>query len=105
MRLLSSLLKAFITKGTLVVFDAKGGRHDFVGTPTTPVITMRLHNASLYHKLLLQPDLTAAEAYMDGTLTFEDGTDIISFLDPSLGLLRQGRRNDAWVYRSSFASE
>ncbi|MBL4597238.1 MAG: class I SAM-dependent methyltransferase [Robiginitomaculum sp.] len=81
MRLLSSLLKAFITKGTLVVFDAKGGRHDFVGTPTTPVITMRLHNASLYHKLLLQPDLTAAEAYMDGTLTFEDGTDIVSFLD------------------------
>ncbi|VAW02732.1 Cyclopropane-fatty-acyl-phospholipid synthase [hydrothermal vent metagenome] len=81
MRLLSKLLKAFISSGTLVVYDAKGQRHEFVGTPATPVVTMRLHKASLYHKLLLQPDLTAAEAYMDETLTFEDGTDIQGFLD------------------------
>lgn len=81
MRLLSKLLQAFIGKGTLVVFDAAGKRHQFVGTPKTPVITMRLHKASLYNKLLLQPDLSAAEAYMEGSLTFEDGTDLQGFLD------------------------
>ncbi len=81
MRLLSGLLKHFISSGTLVVFDAKGERHEFVGSPAKPVVTMRLHQASLYHKLLLQPDLTAAEAYMDGTLTFEEGTDLTAFLD------------------------
>jgi len=81
MRLLSKLLKAFISSGTLVVYDAKGERHEFAGKPKLPVITMRLHKANLYNKLLLQPDLTAAEAYMDGTLTFEDGTDLQRFLD------------------------
>ncbi len=81
MRLLSKLLRAFIKSGTLVVFDAKGVRHEFVGSPATPVVTMRLHKSSLYNKLLLQPDLTAAESYMDGTLTFEDGTDLQGFLD------------------------
>ncbi len=81
MRLLSGMLKQFITSGTLIVIDAKGKRHEFVGTPADPVVCMQLHDAALYTKLLLQPDLTAAEGYMDGTLTFEEGTDINSFLN------------------------
>ena len=35
---------------------------------------MRLTDRSLYHKLFLNPELHAGEAYMDGRMRFEDST-------------------------------
>jgi cyclopropane-fatty-acyl-phospholipid synthase len=35
-------------------------------------VTVRLHDRSLHHRLLLNPKLAIGEAYMDGTLTVED---------------------------------
>jgi cyclopropane-fatty-acyl-phospholipid synthase len=43
-------------------------------------VTMRLHDPALHHRLLVKPDLALGEAYMDGTLTVEDGT-IYDLLD------------------------
>jgi cyclopropane-fatty-acyl-phospholipid synthase len=71
--LLSILLKRMIRVGTLEVIDAGGRRHVFSGGPGSSV-TIRLHSRTLHHKLYLDPDLYAGEAYMDGTLTIEDGT-------------------------------
>ena len=37
-------------------------------------MTVRLHDPRLYIKLFLNPELHAGEAYMNGTLTFEEGS-------------------------------
>ncbi len=71
--LLSVLLKRMIRVGTLNVIDADGKRHVFSGDPG-PVSTIRLHDRALHRKLYLNPDLYVGEAYMDGTLTIEEGT-------------------------------
>jgi len=70
---LSHLLVRFIKTGTLRVYDSDGERHDF-GNGSAPVVTFRLHDKALYRKLFLNPELALGEAYMDGTLTFEDCT-------------------------------
>jgi cyclopropane-fatty-acyl-phospholipid synthase len=71
--LLSHMLKRSITIGTLRVIDARGKLHEFSGQPG-PTVTIRLHDRSLHRRLLLNPDLYVGTAYMDGTLTVEDGT-------------------------------
>jgi cyclopropane-fatty-acyl-phospholipid synthase len=73
MFLLSNMLKRLIQCGTLNVIDASGKLHTFAGTPS-PAVTIRLHNRSLSRRLVLRPELTMGEAYMDGTLTMEEGT-------------------------------
>jgi cyclopropane-fatty-acyl-phospholipid synthase len=70
---LSHMLKSFVRVGTLRVIDADGKMHVFSGSPG-PTATARLADRSLYHKLFLNPELHAGEAYMDGRLTFEGST-------------------------------
>ncbi len=79
MRLLTRLLRSFIRVGTLSLVDANGGTHSF-GSPPGPAVAVRLHDPSLHTKLALNPELHAAEAYMDGTLTFEGGSGVHDLL-------------------------
>jgi cyclopropane-fatty-acyl-phospholipid synthase len=81
MKLLSTLLRRFIRNGTLRVYDAAGQLHTFAGTPAEPAVTIRLHNKSLYTKLFFNPELYVGEAYMDGELTFEEGSTCYDFLE------------------------
>jgi len=76
---LSHLMKSFVKQGTLNIIDAEGIRHVFAGTPE-PQVTFKLHDKSLYKKLTFKPELATGEAYMDGTLTFEEGTTLKEFL-------------------------
>jgi cyclopropane-fatty-acyl-phospholipid synthase len=69
--LASHVLRPLLTEGRLTVIDAGGKRHVFDGCPG-PAVTVRLHDRSLHHRLLLNPKLAIGEAYMDGTLTVED---------------------------------
>ena len=80
MRLLSNLLRRFIRQGTLRVRDADGKVHVFGGRLPGPDVGIHLHNRKLYTKLFINPELYAAEAYMDGELTLEDGSEIHDFL-------------------------
>jgi cyclopropane-fatty-acyl-phospholipid synthase len=80
MRLLSGLLKNFIKNGSLRFYDAGGRLHVFGGERPGPAVTARIHNPALEMQLFVNPELRAAEAYMDGTLTFEDGSAIHDFL-------------------------
>jgi cyclopropane-fatty-acyl-phospholipid synthase len=73
MILLSNMLKRFIQKGTLRVIEHGGTLTEFKGSEE-PVATMRLHDASLPYKMFRNPELHTGEAYMNGTLTFEDCT-------------------------------
>ncbi|SFB63422.1 cyclopropane-fatty-acyl-phospholipid synthase [Rhizobium sp. NFR07] len=76
---LSHMMKSFIRKGRLTVIDADGQRHVFSGTPGLEV-TMRLTDKRLYRSLVFNPELAAGEAYMDGTMRFEDGSSLKDFL-------------------------
>jgi len=80
MRLLSHLLKKFIDKGSLQIIDAQGKRYLFKGQLEGPGVTARIHDKALYNKLFFNPELHAGEAYMDGTLTFEEGSSCYDFL-------------------------
>jgi cyclopropane-fatty-acyl-phospholipid synthase len=73
------MMKSFIRKGQLTVIDANGKRHVFAGTPG-PEVTMRLTDKRLYRTLVFNPELAAGEAYMDGTMRFEEGSTLRDFL-------------------------
>jgi cyclopropane-fatty-acyl-phospholipid synthase len=76
---LSHMMKSFIRRGCLTVIDAEGKRHVFKGTPG-PQVTMRLTDRKLYRTLVLNAELAAGEAYMDGTMRFEEGSTLRDFL-------------------------
>jgi cyclopropane-fatty-acyl-phospholipid synthase len=84
---LDRLLRALVKRGELTAIDAGGGRtrfggdiaEDAFGARLTPV-TMRLHNAALAWKIPLNPELHVGEAWMDGALTFEEGSTLRDFL-------------------------
>src|SRR5437763_4754092 len=77
--LLVTLLSEVVRSGRLTLIDADGKRHVIEGRPG-PSATVRLHDSSLHWKLLLRPRLYVPEAYLDGTLTIEEG-DLYDFLD------------------------
>ncbi len=76
---LSSLMKTFVQKGALTVIDVDGRRHVFSGEPGLEV-TMRLHDRQLYRTLVTNSELAAGEGYMEGTITFEEGSTLRDFL-------------------------
>ncbi|MDI6839019.1 MAG: class I SAM-dependent methyltransferase, partial [Rhizobiaceae bacterium] len=80
MFLLSHMLKSFIKKGRLTVIDADGRRHVFGGSQEGPQVTMRLTDPKLYRSLVFKAELVAGEAYMDGTMRFEEGSSLRDFL-------------------------
>lgn len=79
MKLLAHMFRRFVQNGTLRVIDADGVLHVFAGGPGSQV-TIRLHDKALYTKLFFKPELYGGEAYMDGTLTFEDGSSVEDLL-------------------------
>jgi len=102
MKLLSSLLRSFIKRGRMRVIDVAGKAHEFGSGEDGPTVTIRLHDRKLYRSLFLNPELAAGEAYMDGTLTMEEGSTCYDFMflfsinraplgaHPVQGLLRKG---------------
>src|ERR1043165_1551018 len=77
--LLASVLPQLLRIGRLTLIDAAGRRHVFEGTPR-PAAAIRLHDPTLHWKLLASPRLCVPEAYMDGTLTIEEGS-LYDFID------------------------
>jgi cyclopropane-fatty-acyl-phospholipid synthase len=77
--LLASVLTHWIRIGRLSVIGASGHQHVFEGSPG-PSATIRLRDPALHWKLLLRPRLSVPEAYMDGTLTVEEGS-LYDFID------------------------
>ena len=77
--LFARVLAPLVRTGRLRVIDAAGREHAFEGAQG-PCVTVRLHDPTLYWKLLWRPRLYVGEAYMDGTLTIEEGT-LYDFLE------------------------
>jgi cyclopropane-fatty-acyl-phospholipid synthase len=77
--LLSAFAQRVITEGDLSIIDAADRRHRF-GDGRGRRAVIRLHDKSLHHRLAINPYLYVGEAYMDGTLTLEEGS-LYDFLD------------------------
>ncbi len=78
--LLAKGLRRLIHTGSMTLIDAAGAVHRIDGGVPGPDVTVRLHDRSLHRKLALNPRLRIGEAYMDGTLTVDDGR-LYEFLD------------------------
>src|SRR5829696_1112028 len=74
------MLRSFIQKGTLRIRAADGEVYVFGNKLPGPDVSIHLHDRKFYTKLFINPELYTAEAYMDGTLTLEDGSAIHDFL-------------------------
>ena len=107
MILLGPALKAMIVKGRLTVIDSNGKRHEFCGSAPGNSLTLNFHKRSLPLRLALRADLALGEAYMDGSMTIEDG-DIfhaMAFLldnaerSGGFRLRRWGRSVNYWMRR------
>lgn len=71
--LFQKLMQKIIESGNLRLVDARG-RVYICGDGSGPLSILRLHNRLLEYKLVLNPPLYLAEAYMEGTVTLEEGS-------------------------------
>ncbi len=92
--LLAQLFRAIVKRGELTVIDGNGRTRRYGDAARGPRVTIRLHDRTLHTRLPLNPRLVVGEAYMDGTLTVEDGA-IYDFLD-LVGLNTGGGPMNAW---------
>lgn len=90
MKLLNTMLTKIIRTGTLEVVDAEGNVHRY-GATAEPFARVKLHDPALYRSLVWNPDLKAGEAYMDGTLTIEQGSlrDFLTLFAVNRGVSRK----------------
>jgi len=66
-------LRRFVQNGRLTVIDYDGARESFGSGEGGPDVTIRLTDAKVEREIFFNPELKAAEAYMDGRLVFENG--------------------------------
>ncbi len=85
--LLDPILRGLIRNGSLRVIDWSGSSEAY-GDGQGEEIVIRIHDRKTGWRLLLDPQLGAGEAYMDGKLTIERGSlhDFLELLFRSIGL-------------------
>jgi cyclopropane-fatty-acyl-phospholipid synthase len=79
--LLGRIFKFMIRDGAIRVADSAGHLTTY-GDGSAPRCTMHLHSRLLNYKLPFNPSLYFGEAYMDGLITFDEGT-LADFLEVS----------------------
>jgi cyclopropane-fatty-acyl-phospholipid synthase len=77
--LFAALLKYIVRTGSLRLVDGAGRAHQ-IGDGGPPQCTIRVARRGLDYTLALNPALSVGEAYVNGTLTIEDGT-LYDFLE------------------------
>jgi len=87
--LIKPAMRAIVKAGRLTIVDTAGQRQAFDSGSPGPTVTVRLHSALLPLKLLTSPSLALGEAYMDGSLTVEEGNvrDLLAILTSGLDAL------------------
>src|ERR1700744_6613473 len=91
--LLAHLLRHIIRRGRLTIVDSSGRTYAFGELPG-PVATIRLHTKALERRMFFNPRMAVGEAYMDGSLTIEQG-DIYDFLSLVMGNISTAPRSIA----------
>ena len=77
--LLDLFFRRLIKRGRLTVIRANGNCRTYGSLPG-PQATIRLHDRSVAYRIALNPTLGTAEAYMDGRLTMEEGSEVYDLL-------------------------
>src|SRR5262245_7549092 len=70
---MDAFLKSQIKAGRLKIIAPGGAVHVLSGITEGPEACIRITDRKLLRRMLVMPDLYLGEAYMDGTLTVEDG--------------------------------
>jgi cyclopropane-fatty-acyl-phospholipid synthase len=99
------LLHRFVRRGRLSIIDHHGRRHEFGAKGERPACTIRIHDSSLYRRLVLYPTLHVGRAYVDGSLTVVEGqlSDLLNLLLINEHLASRGatgefqRRVEEWT--------
>src|SRR5476649_1475270 len=78
--LLAKVFARVVGEGQITIIDATGHTHRIQGAKPGPAVTIRIHTWWTGVRIALRPRLAVGEAYMNGTLTVEQG-DIYDFLD------------------------
>ncbi len=92
---LSFFLSRLIKQGSLIVIYP-GDRSVRYGEADASPVTVRLHTRTVSRRLLLNPDLSLGEAYMDGALTVDDD-DLYGLIE--LLVTNLARQTGMWHYR------
>ena len=79
--LLAQVLGRLLGEGQLTIIDETGRSHRIEGARPGPAVTMRMHDWWTGVRVAMRPRLALGEAYMNGTLTVEGGSDIYDLLD------------------------
>lgn len=74
MALLDKLLAKAVRKGRLTVTGAEGRARSFGNGGEGPEVAIRFTSPGVERSIFLNPELRAAEAYMDGGMVFDRGT-------------------------------
>jgi cyclopropane-fatty-acyl-phospholipid synthase len=71
-----------VRRGRLFLIESNGRIHKFGESGEDPALTLRVHDRKTMRRLSINPDLALGEAYMDGTVTVENGTirDVIALI-------------------------
>ena len=77
--LLAALARRNVRWGRLDIIDAHGCHHR-IDNGDGPQVAIRLHDSALHRRFILNPQLAIGEAYMDGSLTIEEGS-LFDFLE------------------------
>ena len=72
--LLARVLARIVGEGQLTIIDAHGQSHLVRGARPGTSVTIRIHDRHTAARLVLRPRLALGEAYMDGTVTVEEGS-------------------------------
>lgn len=95
--ILDRFLSHLIKHGTLSVTFASGRQATFAGTNPGPDIAIKFADRATERRLFMNPDLVLGEAFMDGSVTVENG-DIYDFLELCLMNLSWDLP-DHWIQR------
>ena len=89
--LFATLLRSMVRSGSMVIIDSEGQRHA-IGDDSPPCSVVRLMRRGLGTTLALNPKLSIAEAYVEGTLRIEHGTimDLLTLLARNIGTIGPG---------------
>ncbi|KAJ6511411.1 putative cyclopropane fatty acid synthase [Mycena vitilis] len=78
-RMVFYLLARNVIKGQLVVEDSEGTHTFGIRDKNEDPVTMKVHNARLWMRILVSYDLGLSEAYMDGDFDVSDLTGLLNF--------------------------
>lgn len=95
--ILDRFLRHLIRRGTMRVTFADGREAQFQGKEPGPDVHIKIADRATERRLFMNPNLVLGEAYMDGTLTVENG-DVYDLLELCLMNLGWGP-GDYWIQR------